>query len=61
MDYIPLIGITFPSTASTHQQQLLRDCYQNNATAEKEALDDVIGKHGVVIQEILQLQPAISS
>ena len=27
---------------STHQQQLLRDCCQNNVTAEKEALNDVI-------------------
>ena len=27
---------------STHQHQLLRDCYQNNATAGKEVLNDVI-------------------
>ena len=25
----------------THQQQLLPVCYENNATAEKEALNDV--------------------
>ena len=31
-----------PSINSTHQHHLLCDCYQNNDTAEKEALNDVI-------------------
>ena len=36
---------------STNQQKLLRDCYQNNVTAEKEALNDVLGnQYGVEIQ-----------
>ena len=39
----PLNWTNFPPK-STHQQKLLRGCYQNNATAEKEAFDDVIGK-----------------
>ena len=30
------------SLKSTHQQRLLCNCYQNNATAKKEALNDVI-------------------
>ena len=42
MDYIPKLNWTNFPPKSTHQQQLLRDCYQNNATAEKEALNDVI-------------------
>ena len=37
----PLNWTDFPPK-STHQQKLLRDCYQNNATAQKEALNDVI-------------------
>ena len=37
----PLNWTNFPPK-STHQQKLLRDCYQNNTTAEKEALNDVI-------------------
>ena len=37
----PLNWTNFPPK-TTHQKKLLRDCYPNNAAAEKEALNDVI-------------------
>ena len=39
----PLNSTNWPPK-TTHQQHLLRDFYQNNATVEKEALNDDIGE-----------------
>ena len=47
------------SNSPPKSTQLLRDCYQNNATAEKKALIRETN-YGVEIQRIFQLQLEIS-